>query len=165
MKTFAAAVVAAAAVCLSGCATMYQSSGFTGGYSDTQLAQDVFVVNFSGNGFTSPERASDFALLRAADLTEHAGYWYFTVNQEQDGGSTSTVVMPGYSNTTVHGYGYGNSFHATATTWSSGPVAIPIFKPHSKLVIHCYHDKPAGIEAFDATFIETSIRSKYHIKG
>jgi len=160
-----AIVLALATMGLTGCATMYQSRGFTGGYSDTQLAPDVFVVNFNGNGFTSAERASDFAMLRAADLTEGAGYWYFTVSQAQDDGTYSTVVMPGYSNTTVHGYGYGNSFHATATTWGTGPIAIPIFKPRSKLMIHCYHDKPPGVQAFDASFIETSIRSKYGIKG
>jgi hypothetical protein len=159
------AVLALAALGLSGCATMYQSHGFTGGYSDTQLAADEFVVNFSGNGFTSSERASDFALLRAADLTEKAGYWYFTIAQAQDDGTYSTVVMPGYSQTTVHGYGHGGSFHAVASTWGTGPIAIPVFKPHSKLLIHCYHDKPPGVQAFEAMFIETSIRNKYGIKG
>ncbi len=50
---------------LSGCATSYQQRGFAGGYSETQLAPDVFRVNFEGNGYTSSERAQDFALLRA----------------------------------------------------------------------------------------------------
>lgn len=160
-----AIVMALTALGLSGCATTYQTRGFSGGYSDTQLAPDEFIVNFNGNGFTSSERASDFALLRAADLTEGAGYWYFTIAQAQDDGSYSTVVVPGYSQTTVHGYGSGHSFHAVASTWGTGPIGIPIFKPHSKLLIHCYHDKPAGVQAFEATYIEDSIRTKYGIKG
>lgn len=54
---------------LEGCATSHQEKGFTGGYSETQLAPDVFRVNFAGNGYTSSERAQDFALLRAAELS------------------------------------------------------------------------------------------------
>ena len=52
-----------------GCSTTYQSKGLTGGYSDTQLSQDVFRVNFAGNAYTSGEKAQDYTLLRAAQLT------------------------------------------------------------------------------------------------
>ncbi len=69
---------------LSGCATSYQQKGFTGGYSETQLAPDVFRVNFQGNGYTSSERAQDFALLRAAELSLERGFRYFALLDETD---------------------------------------------------------------------------------
>src|SRR5437764_1386447 len=50
------------------CATPYQRHGFTGGFSESQLDENVFRVNFRGNGYTSPERAADFTLLRSAEL-------------------------------------------------------------------------------------------------
>jgi len=48
-------------VLLSGCATPYQRQGFfIAGYSETQLAENVFQVSFQGNQNTGRERASDF---------------------------------------------------------------------------------------------------------
>jgi hypothetical protein len=60
-------IATASAVFLSGC-TPYKSNGIMGGYTDTQLAPDVFRIGFQGNGYTSTDRTQDFALLRAADL-------------------------------------------------------------------------------------------------
>jgi hypothetical protein len=54
---------------LCSCATPYKSNGIAGGYSDTALAPDVYRISFQGNGYTSRDRAQDFAVLRAADLT------------------------------------------------------------------------------------------------
>lgn len=64
---------------LSGCATAYQSEGMTGGFHEEQKAQDQYLVTFNGNGFTTPERASDFAMMRGAELTLMHGYKYFVV--------------------------------------------------------------------------------------
>jgi hypothetical protein len=62
-----------------GCATPYQQSGYRGGFTETRLAPDIFAISFAGNSFTSPERVSDFALLRAAELTLNNGYNRFTL--------------------------------------------------------------------------------------
>ena len=35
-----------------GCATSYQSKGFTGGFSETQVSANSFQVYFQGNGYT-----------------------------------------------------------------------------------------------------------------
>lgn len=64
---------------ITGCATMYQSLGMTGGYTDKQLGPDKYLVTFNGNGFTSPMRASDFALMRGAELALMHGYKYIVV--------------------------------------------------------------------------------------
>ena len=47
------------------CATTYQSEGLTGGFSETQLDENIFRVTFYGNGYTGKERVTDFALLRS----------------------------------------------------------------------------------------------------
>jgi len=94
---------------LSGCATTYQQKGFTGGYSETQLAPDVFRVNFAGNAHTSSERAQDFALLRAAELSLERGFRYFALLDESSSSKLSTFTTPGSAYTTGSVYGSGTS--------------------------------------------------------
>lgn len=64
---------------ISGCATAYQKDGITGGFVDTRLAPDMVRVTFAGNGFTSDQKATDFALLRAAELCAESGCGFFSV--------------------------------------------------------------------------------------
>jgi hypothetical protein len=154
----------AAFAIVAGCATPYGSTGFAGGYSDTQLAPDAFRITFSGNGFTTPERTQDFALLRAADLTLSHGFHYFAIVAGGSGGSTSTITLPGSSYTTASATGYGNSVYGTATTTYIPPTNIPIFKPSSGLLIRCFSERPPGGYAFDAQFLSNSLRAKYHVK-
>jgi len=76
---------------LASCATPYTSNGLLGGYSDTALAPDVYRISFQGNGFTSPERTQDFAVLHAADLTLSHGYGYFGIINQMEGGSSAVI--------------------------------------------------------------------------
>lgn len=134
---------------LVGCATAYQSKGMTGGFSETDLGPTSFKIAFSGNGFTSAERASDFAMLRAADKSIEDGCNYFGVMNEADGGSTSSVTIANA------GYGRHGAWGSAFTT--------PIFKPNSMLLIKCFAVQPPGAELFDAHYIAHSIRTKYQI--
>ena len=68
-----------ATVFIVSCATTYQAQSWTGGFKETQLDTDIYTVRFSGNGYTSNSRASDFTLLRSAELTLEKGYAYFVV--------------------------------------------------------------------------------------
>src|SRR5262245_15060327 len=97
------------------CATPYQSTGFSGGFSETRLAPDVFRVNFSGNGYTSAERAQDFAFLRAAELTLAAGFKYFVPLKEASSTTVSTITTPGFASTTgsISMYGGYGEFSGT----------------------------------------------------
>src|ERR1700746_1689308 len=95
---------AALALMMASCATPYSSSGFLGGYSDTALAPDVYRISFKGNGYTSKDRAQDFALLRAADLAQSHGYRYFGIINETEDGRTGVINTPGYSYTTGSAY-------------------------------------------------------------
>lgn len=143
------AAVLLAVVSAGGCATAYQPKSFSGGFSETELGPTSFKIDFSGNGFTSPERASDFAMLRAADKSIEDGCNYFAVMNEAEGGSTSSITT---STATFGRYGaWGNSF------------TTPIFKPNSTLLVRCFTNQTSGSALFDAHFIAHSIRSKYHL--
>lgn len=132
---------------LGGCATAYQPKGLTGGFSETDLGPTTFKIGFSGNGFTSAERSSDFALLRAADKSIADGCNFFSVVNDAEGGSTSSL--------TVANVGYGR--HGA---WGSA-FTTPIFKPNSVLLVRCFAVQPAGVQLFDAHYISHSIRAKY----
>lgn len=158
-------ILACLAFLLVGCATDYQSSGLTGGYSDTQLAPDVFRISFQGNGYTSPERTQDFALLRAADLTLSHGFNYFGIINEAQGGNVSSFTTPGQAYTSASVTGYGRTAYGSATTTYIPPQTFSFFKPRSGLMIRCFPERPEGGYAFDAGFLLRSLRAKYKIKS
>lgn len=84
MKIYKMVMLCFIAGLLSSCATSYQTVGFTGGYSETQLAPDIFRVVFRGNGYTSRQRSQDFAMLRAAELVLTNKFTYFAVLRESN---------------------------------------------------------------------------------
>lgn len=146
------------------CATEYQSSGFTGGFKDTQLAPDVFRVSFSGNTFTSNDRVQDFALLRAAELTLANNAQYFAVISSTDQSRIDTHVTPGSAQTTGTVSAFGNTGYYSGTTTYSPPQVHTYYKPGIGMMIRTFQAKPEGIFVFDANFVATSIREKYGIK-
>src|SRR5262245_39775531 len=92
-------------VLLSGCATPYQRQGFfIAGHSETQLAENVFQISCQRKQTTSRERASDFALLRSAEVTTVHGCRYFIVVESVMDSSTNTR------------YGNGNPAYGLART-------------------------------------------------
>jgi len=146
---------------LSACATSYSSSGVGGGYSDTKLSPDMFRVKFNGNGYTTPDRAQDFALLRAADLTLTNGYSYFAVINESNQVSHESYTTPGQVNT----YGNYNSSTGTysATSYYNPGTTLDFYMPSAGLLIQCFHTKQQNWPTFDAAFLESSIRGKYKL--
>ncbi len=148
------------ALMLVGCATSYQSKGLMGGYSDTQIAPNVFRVSFGGNGYTSGERAQDFTLLRAAELTLQHGFRYFIIVDEKNTTKVSTSTTSGYALTS--GSFYRGRY--TSSTFYSPPTSYTSERPESGLLINCYADKPALNNVLDADFLQQSITRKYGIK-
>jgi hypothetical protein len=150
---------------LSGCATAYQRQGFSGGYSETQLGEEnIFQVSFRGNGYTRGERASDFTLLRSAEVTTENGFRYFIVVESGKDSSLSTYTTPTQSYTTGSAYGYGNTAYGSATTTTYGGQTYMIRKPSATNTIVCFKEKPevAGL-VFDAEFVKKSLKQKYGI--
>lgn len=138
-----------AIVSIGGCATAYQPKSLTGGFSETDLGPTRFKIAFSGNGFTSAERASDFAILRAADKSIEDGCNYFTVVNESDGGSTSSFTT-------------GSATFGRHSMWANS-FTTPIFKPNSTLLVRCFARQTGESTAYDAHFIAHSIRNKYQL--
>jgi hypothetical protein len=77
LRTLAALAAVAAASLLAACTTVYQPKGATGGYTDTRLTDNSYIVEFSGNGNTSKDAVWNYWLYRCADLTVQKGYAYF----------------------------------------------------------------------------------------
>jgi uncharacterized lipoprotein YajG len=138
MKTSTTILVAFAAFLLSGCATSYQSNGSTGGYSETQLAPDVFRVAFRGNRYTSPEQAQDFCMLRAAELALQQGFTHLALVDERSSTTTHSVTTAGQATTTGTAY-----------------------KTHT---FKFFKAKPDGVFTFDAALLQQFIKQTYKIK-
>jgi hypothetical protein len=155
----------AAGFTLASCATGYHKTGFTGGHSETQLAPDIFRVSFSGNGFSSNQRAQDLVLLRAAELTLNHGYSYFIVGGESDTSVNQTAYMPGHSYTSGSLSMVGRSaIYSTQTTYFPG-MNIDIYKPGQELLIQCLSRRPDSGMVFDASFLYSSLTQKYGVKS
>ncbi|MFV8451338.1 CC0125/CC1285 family lipoprotein [Vibrio campbellii] len=163
-------------VLLSGCATTYQSNGFSGGYSETQLDENVFKVAFRGNGYTSKERVADFTLLRSAELAMQNGYKYFVIVDANSYTVNGTYTTPttvttnlnantyGTANTFGNNTTYNASTYGTATTTVSGGQTYNISKPSSSNTIVCFKEKPATGFSYNAGFIFKNITKKYDIE-
>jgi hypothetical protein len=150
---------------LAGCATAYQRQGLTGGYSETRLGENVFQVSFKGNAYTRRERASDFNLLRSAEVAIENGFNYFVIVDSEKYSRTGAYTTPTTYHTTGSAYGYGNYAYGSATTRTTGGQTYFYTKPRTTNTIVCFKEKPE-IDAlvFDAHFIVRSIKNKYSIK-
>ncbi len=153
------------AIMIGGCATTYQRVGLTGGYSETQLGENVFQVSFRGNGYTSYQRTSDFSLLRSAEVALENGYNYFIIVDSEKYSKTGTYTTPTRSYTTGSAYDYGNYAYGSATTTTYGGQTYFISKPRAVNTIVCFKEKPDinGI-VYNSEFVVKSIRTKYGIK-
>ncbi len=157
-------VIVLTALVLTGCATTYQRQGLTGGYSETQLGENIFQVSFRGNGYTSRERASDFSLLRSAEVALERGFRYFVIVESEKDTKTSTYTTPTQSYTTGSAHAYGSYAHGSATTTTYGGQTYIITKPRATNTILCFKKKPDIIGlVFDAEFVVKSIKQKYGI--
>lgn len=76
---------------LTSCAVKYQpyDSFFGGGYRDTQVNSDTFIISFEGNQYSDPGMLYKYSLMRAAEVAQKKGYQYFIVLSDQ--GFTKTT--------------------------------------------------------------------------
>lgn len=146
---------------LQGCATGYQKEGATGGYSHLQLDTDVYKVTFKGNGFTSRQRVSDFALLRSAEITLLNGYNYFIILDIDNYVSRSSYTTPTTSQTNMNFNHYGNSVYGNATTTTYGGQTYNVSKPSYTNTIMCLTEKSDTSFSYNAQFVASKIKEKY----
>lgn len=162
---------------LTGCATGYQAQGFTGGFSESQLTPNVWQVRFAGNAYTSSERASDFVLLRTAEIMLEHGYEYFVVVDSVSEARAYTYTTPQTSTTTYSGtvnagtQTFGNTSTTTGTVYGSartntyGGQTRTVYKPRTNLIaVGVAEPVDDGSLVFDARFLGASLRQKYGIE-
>jgi hypothetical protein len=152
-----------ATLLVAGCATKYQPSAASGGFTETRLSENTWRVSFRGNAATRSDRTDDLALLRAADLAVQNGYRFIRVQNARTNTSTVNWSMPAY--TTVQGTaktsGNRTSFQANALT-IGGDDSDEIVT--STLLVAAYKAKPDAEEVYDARFLCDSIGKKYEVK-
>jgi hypothetical protein len=142
--------------------TPYTSSGLLGGFSETQLAPNVWKVNFQGNGATSTERVSDFVLLRSADLTLQNGFTHFALADARAGSTTAAFTTPVTATTTGSSTRFGNHVYGSSTTTYSGGQTYFVSYPSANNTIVMFKGQPTDVSAaFDAAFLCESIGKKY----
>ncbi len=153
---------------LNGCATTYQKEGLTGGYSEIQLDENVFTIRFQGNGYTSTAKATDFTLLRSAEVAMEHGFKYFSVVDSDAFRANSSYTAPVVHNTTtdVDVRNIGDMYYADVetTTTTTGGQTYNISKPSSSNTIVCYKEKPKGLFTYSAWFVVNNIKDKYEVK-
>lgn len=153
---------------LIGCATGYHPAGLSGGFSELQLADDIYIVKFNGNGFTSMDRAFQFALRRSAELTKERGFKYLKIVDSSSNVNRSYHRTPVTANTTSntnasiygsYGHGsynaFGNSTTNTTTTFSGGEV-YTIERPETYITIRLLKSKENGV--LDADIILSNFK-------
>lgn len=158
-----------AASSLISCSTGYHPVGFGGGYSTTQLDENVFQVSFRGNGYTRHEKASDFALLRSAEIALEHGYPFFAIVDGQRYSEQTAVTTPSSSTTNLNATTYGtlNSGSYTANTYGTattyGGQTFLIRRPTASNTIVCFKEKPQGF-AYNAKVVISSIKETYGLQ-
>lgn len=161
MRAYTIALILAFSASLAACSTKYQAVGLTGGFSETQLAPNVYRVSFRGNALTSTERVHDFALLRAAELCLAGGLKHFVVADAVDQSRVHAITEPATAETRGHATFYGDTAAYSGTTTYNPAKTYNIYKPGLGLVVQCLDVQPDGVFAFDAEFVRGSLRSKY----
>ena len=162
LKTRYFVIIAFVALFIHGCATGYKRDGFTGGYSDIQLDENVFKVSFKGNGYTSGTRAADFTLLRCAELALENGFKYFGIVSEESYTSTSSYTTPTKTRTTGRYNPITNRY--TEKTKTTGGQTRNIVKPRSSNIIICFNEKPETMLTYNAGIVCDNLKEKYNIK-
>ncbi len=155
---------------LVGCATGYARRGFTGGYSDMKLQDDIFRVAFSGNAYIGRGRVEDYTLLRCAEVSLENGYKYFIIIDEKSETSAGSYTTPVTAQTSGTGFASGGPGHAygsySGTTTYSGGQTYTFSKPSARNTIKCFKEKPdLPTIVYDAEQVIRNLKNAYNIKN
>lgn len=91
-----------AALILSACsATPYQPMGFTGGYKDAHIKDNMYYVEIATNAYTAKTTAIQYFHRRAKEICLENGYKDYRVKDETDTSTTFSTGSYGYGNVNV----------------------------------------------------------------
>lgn len=149
---------------LVGCTT-YKPEGFTGGFAEMKLSENVFQVTARGNAFAGSREIQEMALLRSAEVVLANGFRYFELAKSTNEIKVERSYSPPQTYTTGTIRNYGSYSQLNATTQQVGGGPIDWEKPHSMNLVVAYKDRPSDGKAYiDAELILQSLGPKY-IKG
>jgi hypothetical protein len=162
------ALIAAAALALTGCATLApygpQTAQGGQGYSEYRIESRRWRVTYEGVGAPGP--VADMALLRAADLTVEHGYDWFEVTERYIDGRPDSAggLRPSLS------VGYGGGSHdgrygRYSTSGVGVGVGVNIQGPAPTAttleIIMGRTDRPAHGHVFDAREVQQNLRGRF----
>ena len=147
------------------------SSDSSNGYRESRYSENVFLVTCRED---DPKRASDFAMLRAADLTLANGCnWFELISakefSETETSTTPVTVTPGTTIVTPTGADPSSGLPTTTTTTTppivTGGQTTETNSATVQYMVKILSKKPddASITVFDAQFLSQSIRKQYGI--
>ncbi len=146
---------------ISACATSYQQFDFSGGYSERQTGESTFDVTFRGNAYTELQRASDFAMLRSAEVALDHGCNYFSVVSVKRELNWSRYTAPVPAHVASIDPRTGEPIQGIMAM-GAAPDTQTISKPVVALSIRCRDEAPDPTGApVDAAATVTTIKHKY----
>jgi len=133
----AAAAGLAAALLLCACATgpVYRPKASEAGigYSDERIAPDRYRVSFSGDVETTRAQVEDYLLRRAAEITMHAGYSHFLLDNRVTEADTNFYrTTDNWDPETGLGFGLGRRYPGQSEHFAN--FSVPAFWSQSEAV-------------------------------
>lgn len=129
------------------------------GYSETQIADDSFQVAFRGNRPTSLERATDFALLRAATVALANGCRHFAIAAMDVVSTDEEPQAPRDSAPQTVEEANPDLPAGRNPTRPAGDVASPT----AVVTISCVQDSRDEVSSYDAQFVRDNVAAKYDL--
>ena len=103
------------------------------------------------------ERATDFTLLRCAEVALINNFYFFKIINENRSFLNTTYITPITATTNTSHFNH----YSTSTTTVSGGENINVSMPSASNTIACFKLKPKKFFTYNSIVIEKNIRDKY----
>jgi hypothetical protein len=138
---------------LAGCTTSapdYRPRGPGGlvGYSDLQLAPNVYRVSFSGSSASTRDDVEIYLLRRAAEVTLQAGYSHFGLRR-QDTERSTRYIGDSYLDGPYYYYPY-RSWYWSYPYWPGDAWPVDSYSTYAEVVMYKSDEAANHPEAIDA---------------
>jgi hypothetical protein len=163
-----AALIAVAALALTGCATLApygpQMARDGQGYSEYRIESQRWRVTYQGIGAPGP--VADMALLRAADLTVEQGYDWFEVTERYiDGHPDSAGGLRPSLNIGYGGGSYDGRYGRHSSSGVGVGVGVNIQGPSPTAttleIVMGRAERPSHGHIFDAREVQQNLRARF----
>ena len=144
----------------------HENKGY--GYYDQQLSKNVYRLHYQCGRGDSSGKASDFALLRAAELALENNYSHFVILKRDDETRNRSSHIRGRRETTINFDEYDSSTgngRGEAVTHVTGGSTHRYSEARSLLLVELSQggDAPEGKVVYNAAYVKSSISQKYQL--